>query len=654
MNKFFYQKLAITNLKNNRQTYIPYIITCIGTIIMFYNMCNLTFHSSTKESGSLTSMMILGVFVTGIFSMIFLFYTNSFLVKRRKKEFGVFNILGMEKKHIGRIVFWENLIVAIISIVVGILLGIVLSNLMTLLLYKILRFDPDFTFEINILSIIISISLFVGIFAIIVISNWIQIQFINTIGLLKGSNVGEREPKAKWLITIIGILCIGIGYFISISLEEPLGAVGIFFYAAVLVIIGTYCLFTSGSIVILKSIKKNKKLYYKTPYFISTSGMIYRMKQNAVGLANICILSTIVLVLLSTTTSLYAGVENILQNSFPTDIEITTRYIPKDNVDKVGLQNRIKEVCSSNNVNIDNYNIKDFMDYGCNREGNKFIKGDTPFVSMSNSAVITVITNEEYKRITNESIQLNDNEILFYNEDKSINNNIIFLDKEYEVKKRLEESPVEFLKEYDLWKADLSCIVVANDEEMNNICSVLYEFYGEYSGKVKYSISFDINNIDEVQFMKKLQNNLGDDFKVISREAKIPEFYEMYGSLLFLGIFLGVLFLIGTVLIIYYKQIIEGFDDKERYKIMKRVGMSKEEIGKSIKTQIFIVFTLPILVACIHLVAAFPIMIKMLNLLGLNNKPLFIICTLITAIIFIIAYLIVYVLTSRVYRKIVN
>ncbi|HCX62731.1 MAG TPA: cell division protein FtsX, partial [Clostridiales bacterium] len=330
MNKFFYPKLAVNNIKKNSKTYIPYMLTCIGTIMMFYNICFLVVAKDieiVQDSGSLRQVMLLGAMVIGIFSLIFLFYTNSFLIKKRKKEFGLFNILGMEKKHISKIIFFETLITSSITLIVGILSGILLSKLIILFLFKILSFNATFGFEISPTAIFASLCLFGSINVINFIFNITQVHLSKPVELLKGGNVGEREPKTKWLLTIVGALCLGTGYYIAVVTESPLAALNLFFVAVMLVIVGTYCLFTAGSIAVLKRLRKNKKYYYKPNHFVSVSGMIYRMKQNAAGLSNICILSTMVIVMISSTISLYTGMEDILKIQYPKDIIISAYEI---------------------------------------------------------------------------------------------------------------------------------------------------------------------------------------------------------------------------------------------------------------------------------------------------------------------------------------
>ncbi|WP_313371308.1 ABC transporter permease, partial [Sedimentibacter sp.] len=424
MNKFFYPKLAVNNIKKNSKTYIPYMLTCIGTIMMFYNICFLVVAKDieiVQDSGSLRQVMLLGAIVIGIFSLIFLFYTNSFLIKKRKKEFGLFNILGMEKKHISKIMFFEALITSVITLTVGILSGILLSKLIILFLFKILSFNATFGFEISPTAIFASLCLFGSINVINFIFNITQVHLSKPVELLKGGNVGEKEPKTKWLLTIIGILCLGTGYYIAVFTESPLAALNLFFVAVILVIVGTYCLFTAGSIAILKRLRKNKKYYYKANHFISVSGMIYRMKQNAAGLSNICILSTMVIVMISSTISLYMGMEDILKTQYPKDI-IVSAYEISDEEAKT-LNEIINQQTSAAYIEQKDVIYYRSMELLATQEGAYFKPAKDSFNTMDSISTIEIITLEEFNRMENKTIELKDDECLLYSQRGSITEN---------------------------------------------------------------------------------------------------------------------------------------------------------------------------------------------------------------------------------------
>ena len=405
MSKFFYFKLAITNIKKNAKTYIPYMITSIMTICMFYIICSLSNNPDlSKVSGtdSMVTVLFLGTIICGIFATIFLFYTNSFLMKRRKKEFGLYNILGMEKKHISRVVLCETVIISLVSLIFGILVGILFDKLMLLILLSMFTVKVPLGFYISPQSLKTTIILFVVIFVVIFLNSIRQIHLAKPIELLHGSSVGEKEPKAKWIIALLGFICLGSGYYIAVKTTNPIAALSLFFVAVILVIIGTYLLFTAGSIVLLKALRKNKNYYYKTKNFISVSGMIYRMKQNAVGLANICILSTMVLVMISSTFSLWYGMNDIINNYYPTEFQ----FSPSSHSDK-----DIKELKTWINNTLDDFNKKpiDEMEYttlnfaGIEKENSYIIDKANPVYSNSvdDIGTLSFITLDDYNKLYN-------------------------------------------------------------------------------------------------------------------------------------------------------------------------------------------------------------------------------------------------------------
>lgn len=665
MNKFFYPKLAATNLKKNNKTYVPYIITCICTVMMFYMMYTLSVNDGLdkmKGGDSLKILLNLGNYVIGIFAVIFLTYTNSFLIKRRKKEFGLFNILGMEKRHLSIIMFYETIYVSVISLIIGILGGIALSKIMFLILLKILDFQVQMGFFISINGIITSLLLFGGIFFFTLLNNMRQIHLANPIELLKGGNLGEKEPKTKWLLVLIGILALGGGYYISLTTENPMKALYLFFVAVILVIIGTYCLFTAGSIALLKLLRKNKSYYYKTKHFISVSGMIYRMKQNAVGLANICILSTMVLVMLSTTVSLYVGMEDIIAERYPRQIMITTKESSKES-DTI-LSNRIEEVLKKNDVTPMNSINYLYFNVLATLEGTKFNANQEEIgqnFGGDSFSYVTFISLEDYNRVIGENNSLENNEVLMYTSGRYSSEIFAILDKIFQIKEKADKKIIDLagsnvyfnnyyvvVKDYGVLE---ELVAAFNEINITNEDNYYNQTISSY-----YGFDTEANKEDVLKIYEELKNNsdkLPTSTYVESSVDSKESFLALYGGLFFLGIFLGALFMMATILIIYYKQISEGYDDKERFQIMQKVGLSKEEVKKTIHSQVLTVFFLPLITAVIHIVFAFPVITRLLAMLNLTNVTLFGIFTGITILIFAIVYGIVYSITAREYYKIV-
>uniref|UniRef100_UPI002608525A ABC transporter permease n=1 Tax=Clostridium sp. TaxID=1506 RepID=UPI002608525A len=631
MNNSFYAKLAITNIKKNGKTYFPYILTCIGTIIMFYIMHFISVNkglNSMSGGNLLKTLLNLGTYVIGFFSIIFLFYTNSFLIKRRKKELGLYNILGMEKKHIAKVLFLETFFVAIISIIVGLTLGILLSKLMFLVLLKLLNFKVQMGFFISIQSIAITAILFGIIFVLTLINNLRQIHLARPIELLKGSESGEKEPKTKWILTLFGVLCLVSGYYIALTTESPLGALNKFFLAVILVIIGTYALFTVGSIALLKILRKNKKFYYKTNNFINVSGMIYRMKQNAVGLANICILSTAVLVMLSTTVSLYIGMDNLLRTRYPRNISVSAKNV--SNETSQILDNMITEEAKKLDISINNIVRYRSMPLIMTQDKNSFSVTSSESFSSTNISMVNLISLSEYNRIQNQSATLNENEILLFSfRGKVVNDSISISGNEFKIKERINTLNTDGMDSAML--VNTYYIIVPDEETIQKVCLSSSESNDD-TKDLSYYYAFDTDSDAESEInltfaiQDKLQENSVNGFAESLEESR-ESFFSLYGGLFFLGIFLGTLFIMATVLIIYYKQISEGYDDKNRFEIMQKVGMSKAEVKKSIGSQVLMVFFLPLVTAVIHIAFAFKVITKLLALLNLTNITLFAICT---------------------------
>lgn len=622
---------------------MPYILTCIGTMMMFYVIHAISLNDgllNMPNSMSLQSILSMGVVVILIFSVIFLLYTNSFLIKRRKKELGLFNVLGMEKKHIAWVLFFETLFTSLISLAFGLFGGIILNKLMFVLLLRLLKFDIPLGFELDMASIEFTAQCFSLIFILTLICNLVQIWMSKPIELLKGGQVGEKEPKTKWISAIIGVLSLGIGYGIALSVETPLAAIPLFLVAVIFVMIGTYELFTAGSIVVLKLLRKNKKIYYKKHNFIAISGMMYRMKQNAKGLANICILSTAVIVMLSTTVSLYVGMEESLHTQYPQDVFLRGNDVNDEKI------NRINQILDDK-VNEYQIKLKDEFHYKSKsmmatlKDGNYALGQNIS----SDSYSFGFISIDDFNRLEQTDIQLSVDEVLIFSISGTYGKDSIMINNQvYQIKQEFDEVSFQPKQENSLFPVYL---LIVND----------IQIFGEED--VYYSVGFNVDNTDEVSV--EFVDSLNTEFRLNSIDAYVSgaassraDFLMSYGGLFFLGIFLGTLFLMATVLIIYYKQVSEGYDDKERFEIMQRVGMSKQEIRKTIRVQILMVFFLPLIFMMIHIAFAFPIITKLLALFGLMNTQLFLAATIGTIVIFASIYALIFNLTAKTYYKIVE
>ena len=667
MRKGFYTKLAASNIKKNSRTYIPYIITCIITAAMFYIINSLSNNESIKKLyGGETILITLGygTYVTAIFAFIFLFYTNSFLMKRRKKEFGVLNILGMEKRHISKVLLLENIYIAFITMLLGIIIGMVLDKAMFLILTKMLGAEHSPGFYISKEALIHTVILFGIIFFCIYLNSLRQIHLSKPIELLNGGNVGEKEPKTKWFMAILGVICLAVGYYISVTSKNPVESLSSFLIAVILVIAGTYLIFIAGSIAFLKSLRKNKRYYYKTKHFTAVSGMIYRMKQNAVGLANICILSTMVLVMISSTSSLVFGMNDLVKTRYPNDITIYSENI--NNKENVEALEKVQKVLKDSKSDVNNEIEYSYIVLAVLKNKNKFYVPEN-FNKMSMSDLnkcnnILMTSLDDYNSINSENETLNDDEILIYSRRKEYEYSTIQLfDTKYSVKKKIKK-PIDNGPFFSNNLTESIQIVVKNKsilDEMNNYLNENFKEELEEESALKYLYGFDINGSEDskkslyndIKKLLKESNFIGDsECGQIQREG----IKGLYGGMFFLGIFLGSIFTMATILIIYYKQISEGYEDKERFRIMQNVGMSHAEVKRSIHSQIMTVFFMPLIMAGIHVAFAFPIVKQILMMLNLTNTRLYIICTIVCFVAFTIIYAVIYSLTAKIYYHIVS
>lgn len=661
MNKLFYPKLALTNIKKNSKTYIPFLLTCVITIALFYDICSLAGNSgldSMPGAGEMRMMLILGTYVVGFFSIIFLFYTNSFLMKRRKKEFGLFNILGMEKRHVSLIIAFETLFTAVISLSLGFLIGISLDKLLFMAIGKM--FDSNITlgFYISSSAIKTSLILFGLIFLFMYLNSIRQIKLANPIELLHSTEYGEKEPKSKWIMTILGIVCLSIGYYISLTTKNPITAMMLFFAAVILVIIGTYLLFTAGSVTLLKALKKNKKYFYQPNHFISVSGMIYRMKQNAAGLANICILSTMVLVMISTTFSLWIGMEDLTKQRYPREIVV---YINANEEDIQTIRDVSDQLLKDKNFekeNILDYRYVEFTGY--QKEQSILTDRKNIYSNMTDAICTVMVTDlDDYNRSMNTNYTLDENEILLYgNRKKYEYDQFEVFDYKFKVKEQVDEFMGNGNSAANV--ASGYFIVVKDETIVNDIYRLQKEVYGDYASNLYNYYGFDIDASDTVikEYYHSLVRNLGDvgleGYDVECKTISYAGFIALYGGFLFIGIFLSILFIMATILIIYYKQITEGYEDKERFEIMQKVGMDHKLVKKSINSQVLTVFFLPLVTAVIHLAFAFPIVSKLLSMLMLSDIELFIYCTLGCIGVFTLVYILIYSITAKSYYSIVK
>lgn len=673
MKKGIYSRLALTGIKKNKKLYIPYILTCIGMVMMFYII---TFLSSSdmmmNYPGGETMRGILGfgVYVIGFFAVIFLFYTNSFLVRRRKKEFGLYNILGMGKRNIARVMLWETLFIGAFSIAVGMALGVLFSKLAELVMVNIMSMDVIFGVTIDYKAIYYTVVLFAVIFFLILLNSLRQVHLSNPIALLHSENAGEKPPKANWFFAVLGVLILGCAYYLAVTIKDPVTTLAAFFFAVIMVIVATYLIFISGSVAFCKILQKKKNYYYKTNHFVSVSSMSYRMKRNGAGLASICILCTMVLVMISSTVCLYLGKEDSLRERYPRNINVTmTSQIYSDLIsqDADDVAKRTFETAENMGytpVNAIDYTMLSFVSYV--RDGEiVFDEDENGFNYVSGDLwQIFIVSLDDYNRLTGSQENLDEDEVMIYTSKD--------MDYNYDVLKIKGQEPLDIKK-------------VVTDFENNGVDTMqiipaLYIFVPDLEvqvqkiseqsqdalGNINRFVGYDLEATDQQQtdvfseiydWLRTSQVNSADGSMYVYVEGSANEkleFFGIYGGLFFLGIILGIVFIFAAVLIMYYKQVSEGYEDQSRFEIMQKVGMTKREIKKSINSQMLTVFFMPLIAAGVHLAFAFPMIYKMLILFGLVNKVFLVMVTVGCFLLFALLYMLVYKITSRAYYSIVS
>lgn len=671
MHKGIFSRLAKQNIRNNKSTYIPYIITCIFCIAMIYMMEFLrdcpTLDQAVRQADEVRMIVFTGEIVVEIFCIIFLIYSNSFLMKRRQKEIGLYNILGLERNHIGIVMFLETIITSIGSLAGGIAVGIIGSKLALLLLLKLLHIPSVLGFYISVKGIFTCLFMFGIVFLMILFLNLAKIHLSRPVELLRGNNTGEKEPAAKWLMALIGFICLGAGYYLAVTTESPIKAITIFLLAVILVMAGTYLLFTAGSIVILKFLRRRKSFYYRTGNFISISGMLYRMKQNAIGLASICILSTGVLLMISMTVSIYFGMNDIMLNRYPYDVDMSVTSISEDEC-QTAIE-AFEKAIADNKVPVEKSVEEIYLDIVCSKNGDQILIKPANTIRNSDSVLVLSLLNQaEYERLTGISANLNDGEIFAWYPSTVQKDSVTVDETEFTVKKWLDKNPLTCGED----AVSDNAVLVVTDEDFKKFDEMRTEMYkgvssapaGEdltlhlgldITGSETDKIDFGTPVMEVVKDLKKnggLSENSWITFGI--RQQEYESYYADNGSLLFIGIFLGSLFLMGTAMIIYYKQISEGYEDQKRFEIMQKVGLSRREVRSSVRRQILMVFFLPLLMAMLHITMAFPMIRRMLLLFGMTNTKLFIGCTAGTVLIFAVVYGLIYLMTARSYYHIVE
>ena len=674
MKRGFYPRLAWSGMRKNSKLYLPYTLACIGMTAMFYILMHLADSPALKlipSSASVTMTLSLGSFVMGVFSLLFLFYTNSFLVRRRYKEFGLYNVLGMNKGNISRVLAWEALINALISLAGGLFLGIALSKLAELGLVNIMGGDTDLDLRISVKALEFTVMFFCGIFLLIYLNSLIKIRRSSASELVKSENFGEKPPRANWLFGLAGIVILAAAYYIAVSIKTPLTALSLFFIAVIMVIVATYLIFIAGSVWICRLLQKNKRYYYKKNHFVSVSSMVYRMKRNGAGLASICILATMVLVMISSTTCLYFGAEDALRDRYPRDISISASYSGLDSMTDENISALRGEISAA----VGGAETENILDYRCASLVGSLENGilDLSEASIYSTAMTTydyvaevyIVPLSDYNAIAGTNESLGSDEAMIYAYRMDYTDKTFAVDElvSFRVKKVLDSFPIADGSAMASIAPTVFVIVPDFADTVAKLGGAVSSS-GDEPASLSWNYAFDtpVSDEEEIALCERIGERLSEcsetgGYLYYSREslaANRADFYGMFGGLFFLGIMLSIAFICAAVLIIYYKQISEGYEDRRRFEIMQNVGMTKKEIRSSINSQLLTVFFLPLIFAGLHLGFAFPFIHKLLMLFNLSNLPLLIGTTAISFGVFALLYAVVFRVTSNAYYNIVS
>ena len=662
-----YPRLAATNLKKNRRFYLPYLLACIVIVALFCIILTLAsdpYLGQMQHGGSVSQVLGFGVLIMALFSAIILFYTNSTFTKQRKREFAIYNILGMEKRHISYVLFWESLYTAAMALFFGLVAAGVFSKLLQLVLVRLIGGEATFGLNISLMSIGYTAAFFGALFLLLLLNTIRIIHLSNPVQLLRAGSEGEREPRSKWILALLGAVCLAAGYIISLRTNAALYAIQYFFPAVILVIIGTYLTFIALSIVVLKALRKNRRYSDNTSHFATVSGLIYRMSRNAAGLASICILSTMVLVTVSTTVSLYKGVDAYAAVRWPQDMTLTLMTDKQTNTvpDVAPVLQVVDDAMTHSGLTQSNVHGYRTVRFSTLRSGDAL---DQFTGSGVDAYTVMVLDTEGYADLTGEQVTLAPGEALAWTDGKPFGDTLTLGGDTLRLR-QLDSFPLDSgssimgLHTLYLVVPDLDSVLELRAQQ--NAC---VSEHGGTRSMLNYTYQFDLSGTDDEQ-LDALHTLLSDPAFASAAEAAnvqyttdmradgYPTLRSMYGGFLFLGFFLGFVFLFATVLIIYYKQVSEGYDDRGRFRIMQQVGMTPKEVKATIRTQVLLMFFLPLVTAAIHIAFAFPLIKQIVFAFGLQNVHLFLLCTLGTFGVFALLYTFVYLLTARTYYRIVR
>ena len=666
----FYPRLALDGIRKNGRLYVPYLLTCVLMVCMHYILLSLSAEVRLQQmrgAGSLGIILSLGASVVLVFSLLFLFYTNAFLLRRRKREFGLYSVLGCGKRDLAQILTWESLLSGAMALAAGLALGVVLSKLAELGLTRLLGAQVDFTLHLDAAALGKTALRYAIIFALIWLAALVRVGRASAVSLLKSENVGEKPPRANWVAAVLGVLILGAAYYLAVSIDNPLDAMVWFFVAVVLVILGTYLLMISGSVALCRILQRSRRYYYRPNHFVSVSSMAFRMRRNGAGLASICVIATMVLVMISSTSCLYFGAEDSLRTRYPREINVTVFFNDDAAMASTAAAFREKVASTAAAEGVELRSLRDFRSLSITGllQGTELVSDPASVDAVSvfgDLRDIYFVQQDDYNALSGESLSIPSGEAALRTARCTYSGaELHFAGTPLRLRTAgCAETDIVF-SPMDVQTIPAICVVVPD------LSDIVAAFAGrEPQPSLHWNYGFDtgLSGAGQLAFSDTLSHALselsrrdGVDYSFFRQEARAEgsdDFFGSYGGMFFLGIVLSLVFSLAAVLIIYYKQLSEGYEDQARFSIMRRVGMTRREIRRSVNSQLLTIFCLPLVFAAVHLAFAFPMIRRLLLLFSLTNVGLFAAATGISFAAFALLYALVYRRTSSAYYAIVS
>lgn len=651
-----YGKMAINNITSNKKDYLPFVGSMSFLVAANLVMQLILHNPGMNELPGAAAVYLLfryGSYVIILFSFIFSLYINQFLLKKQMKMYGLYHILGLDKRELYRMICWKLLINYLIVLGSGLFMGTVFSKVSFLFLKKVAHLGEAFTYSVDVAIYGIVALLFFIIFLCLLLLTSLKVSRLQPLSLMRQSEEGEKEPKMKWISGLLGIGLLMIGYTIAVTVSSPIEAIFNFFIAVCLVIVATYFIFSSTSILFLKMLKNNKKYYYQPNHFISIANMIFKMKQHAYGLATISVLSTMVLVTLVTTLNLFLGISNVVDHRNPYDISIDVTKDGSNVLDeatKLAKQEKISIVQSGE------YAISSGFYMTQKHYQFNFVIEEYKLIENQKYTMVYFMTQQQYEKIAHESMNLTENQVWLYTMDKQYNEDKLeLLNHTFDIVHQPKQLAIQLS---DNIVINTMLIILPNEQWLNEIYAL--QPAGVYqTGTVANEIVYlDASSEEQLAYSMKLKTNLTNEredlFLFKSKSMDKNETDGFIGGFLFLGIIFSIIFILATGLVMYYKQLSEGSQDKQRYDIMQQIGMTKSEVKRTIQSQTVLVFLFPIVLAAINVSFALPMISQMLLTFGLSNHQLTTLVVVMVVSVFILIYCMMYRMTSKEYYKIVK